>query len=170
MRLQAKRLILPVAALLLFTGAAFAAERSLDSIRQAWLSNLKGVQVFGVALQELDSDAKACGLERVSLARAVRDGLDQTSLNLTQEDPQLFNFFVEIETLQFSDRCASMASLRVSAFVDPAYPPLLAAEITPWRQRAMVISAKANHPQAIASELAKQAAEFASLWREQQSR
>jgi hypothetical protein len=63
MRRQPQQVILQLAAFLLFTGVALAAEKSVDSIRQAWRRSLNGVQVFGIALEELDADAKACGLD-----------------------------------------------------------------------------------------------------------
>jgi hypothetical protein len=162
-------LISPLFLLFLFAETASAAERSLESIHHAWRSALKGVQIYGLALQDLDMDAKDCGLERAALANAVRSGLKDTPVQITGEDLQLFNMFVEVATLQAGDQCASTISLRVSAFADPTYAPLLAAEITPWSQRAILISARDNHPRVINDELAKQAAEFAKVWREQQS-
>jgi hypothetical protein len=134
----------------------------------AWRSSLKGVQIYGIALQELDSDAKACGLDRWALANAVKSGLKDTPIQLTGEDLQLFNFFVDVATLHSDKQCVSLISLRVSAFVDPTYAPLLAAEITPWTQRSILISAPEGHGRVIADELAKEAAEFAKAWREQQ--
>jgi hypothetical protein len=103
-------------------GFGSAAEKSLERIHQAWRSSLKGVQTYGLALQELDSDAKACGLDPMALANAVRSGVkDNTPLNIHTDGLQLFNIFVDVATLNASDRCTSMASLRVSAFVDPSY-------------------------------------------------
>jgi hypothetical protein len=86
------------------------------------------------------------------------------------EDLQLFNMFVDTATLRAADRCTSMVSLRVSAFVAPAYAPLLAAEITPWGQRTILVPTKEDHPRMITDELANQAAEFVKVWREQQPR
>jgi hypothetical protein len=76
--------------------------------------------------------------------------------------------FVEIATLRAGKRCTSTISLRVSAFVDPTYAPLLAAEITPWSQRAFLVSSREDHSRVIMDKLAKQAAEVAKVWREQQ--
>jgi hypothetical protein len=98
----------------------------------------------------------------------VRSGLKDTPLQITGEDLQFFNLFVDVATLHAGDQCTSTISLRVSAFVDPTYAPLLAAEITPWSQRAILKSARESHPRVITDELAKQAAEFANVWREQQ--
>jgi hypothetical protein len=164
-----KLLSLLVAPLFLFAQMVGAAEKSLESIHQAWRSALKGVQIYGIVLQDLDTDATDCGLERAALANAVRSGLKDAPLQITGDDLQLFNLFVEIATLHAGDRCTSMISLRVSAFVDPPYAPLLAAEITPWGRRAILISAREDHPRVITDELAKQGAEFAKVWREQQS-
>jgi hypothetical protein len=169
MRRYVKLFVFLIAYLFIFAAMGSAAERSLESIRQAWRSALKDVQTYGIVFQELDADAKACGMERTALADAISSAIKDTSFTLTREDLQLFNMFVDIESIDASDRCISVVSLRVSAFVDPSYAPLLAAEITPWSKRAIIISAKANHPRAIADELAQQAANFAKLWREQQS-
>jgi hypothetical protein len=54
--------------------------------------------------------------------------------------------------------------------VEPAYAALLAAEITPFSQRAILSSAKEDHPRVIADELTNQAAEFVKLWCDQQPR
>jgi hypothetical protein len=149
MRWNAKRSF-PIAAslFLTFAGVSSATERSLDSIRQAWRGALRGVQTYGMALQELDTDAKVCGLERAKLADAVRSGLKDSPLQVTDEDLQLFNIFVDIVTLA-GDRCISTISLRVSAFVDPTYAPLLAAEITPWSDRAILSSSREDHARVI---------------------
>ena len=163
--IQNIKLLLCLPALLLptvVTGTA--AERSLLAIHNAWRSSLKGVQIYGIALQELDSDAKACGLDRSALVNAVKSGLKDIPIQLTGEDLQLFNFFVDIATLHGGKQCTSTVSLRVSAFVDPTYAPLLAAEITPWSQRSILISASEDHGRVIADELAKQAAEFVSYF------
>jgi hypothetical protein len=168
MRRYVKFFVFLTAYLFIFAAMGSAAEKSLESIHQAWRNALKGVQTYGIVLQELDADAQACGIERMALADAISSAIKDTSLTLTREDLQLFNMFVDLESMHARDRCISMVSLRVSAFVDPSYAPLLAAEITPWSQRAIVISAKDNHPRAIAEELAKQAANFANVWREQQ--
>ena len=122
-----------------------------------------------MALQELDTDAKVCGLERAKLADAVRSGLKDSPLQVTDEDLQLFNIFVDIVTLA-GDRCISTISLRVSAFVDPTYAPLLAAEITPWSDRAILSSSREDQARVIGDELTKQATRFAKTWREQQPR
>lgn len=168
MMLNAKFLLCLTALLLPSVITATAAERSLPDIHQAWRSSLKGVKLYGIALQELDTDAKTCGLDRLALANAVKSGLKDTPIQITDEDLQLFNFFVDISTFRSGKQCTSMVGLRVSAFVDPAYTPLLAAEITPWSQRSILSSASEDHGRAIADELVKQAAEFAKAWREQQ--
>jgi hypothetical protein len=146
MRRNAKLLFLLIATLLLFADVSSAAEKSLESIHDAWRRSLKGVQIFGIALQELDADAKACGLERMALANALRSALKNTPLQIIGEYLQLFNMFVEIATLHAGERCTSTISLRVSAFVDPTYAPLLAAEITPWSQRAFLVSSREDSP------------------------
>ena len=153
----------------LLTESAIAAEKSLDSIHQAWRNALKGVQTYGLALQALDADATACGLDRATLANGVTSALKGTAIKITTDAVQLFNFFVEVATLYTAERCTSMVSLRVSAFVDPSYAALIAAEITPWSQRALVISSKENHRQMVEDELSKQASAFANTWREAQT-
>jgi hypothetical protein len=156
--------------LFLTTDIAAAAEKSLDNIHQAWRSALKNVQTYGLALQALDTDANAGGLDRLALADAVKSGLKNTPLNISADTLQLFNFFVDVATVYASDRCTSMVSLRVSAFADPSYAPLLAAEITPWSGRAILISAKENHLRAVEDELSKQPSLFARARDEQQAR
>jgi hypothetical protein len=163
-------LVLVAAHLFIFADVGFAAERSVESIREAWRNSLKGVQTFGLAVQELDADAKACGIDRMALADGVKSGIKDPALSITLDNLQLFNLFVDLITVFAADRCTSIVSLRASAFVGPSYAPLIAAEITPWSQRAILISAKESHLRAIADELAKQAVEFAKVWREQQSR
>jgi hypothetical protein len=143
-------------------------ERSVPAIHQALRNSLRGVQIHGIALQELDADAKACGLDRSALANAVKSGLKDTPVQLTGEDLQLFNFFVAIATLRSGKQCISMVSLRVSAFVDPNYAPLLAAEITPWSQRSILNSLTEDHGRVVDNELTSQATEFAKTWREEQ--
>ena len=156
--------------LCLTTGIAGAAEKSLETIHEAWRNALKGVHTYGLALQDLDQDANACGLERMALADAVRSGFKGTPLDVNAGDVQLFNIFVDISTIHSADRCTSMVSLRVSAFVDPTYAKLIAAEITPWSQHTIVISSKENHPDAVAEELSKQASSFGNVWRQEQAR
>jgi hypothetical protein len=152
----------------LLTEFAIPAEKSLDSIHQAWRHALKGVKTYGLALQALDADAIACGLDRASLANGVTSALKGTPVKITADAVQLFNFFVEVATLYSDGRCTSMVTLRVSAFVDPTYAALIAAEITPWNQRAIVISSKESHQQVVEDELSKQASIFANIWREAQ--
>ena len=124
--------------------------------------------MYGLALQALDADANACGLDRATLANGVTSGVKGTPIKITAEAVQLFNFFVEVATLYSDGRCTSMVTLRVSAFVDPTYAALIAAEITPWNQRAIVISSKESHQQVVEDELSKQASIFANIWREAQ--
>jgi hypothetical protein len=145
-----------------------ATEQSLESIHRAWRGSLKGIRTFGIILQGLDADAKNCGLEDGALAGAVKSGFGDTPARLVGDEIQLYNVFIDIAALDAGDRCTSMVSLRVSAFVDPAYPTLIAAEITPWIQRAFLVSPKEGHAHIITGELMKQASEFAKVWREQQ--
>ena len=170
MRRNIISLSLLIACLFLIAEVGRAAEKSLESIHQAWRNALKGIQIYGIVLQNLDTDATGCGLKRDALGDAVGNGLMDTPLQITGDDLQLFNLFVEVATSHAGDRCTSAISLRVSAFVDPAYAPLLAAEITPWSQRAILISTSEDHPRLVIDELTKQAAEFARVWREQQPR
>jgi hypothetical protein len=164
-------LVLLAGQLFLTTGIATAAEKSLDHIHQAWRNALNGIQTFGLALQTLDSDATSCGLERMTLAKAVESGLKNAPISITPEALQHFNLFIDVSTLHGADeRCTSMILMRVSAFVDPSYSALLAAEITPWSERAIVISSKENHRRAVEDELSRQASQFANAWREEQSR
>lgn len=153
----------------LLTEFAIAAENSLDSIHQAWRNALKGVQMYGLALQTLDADANACGLDRATLANGVISAVKGTPIKITPDALQLFNFFVDVATLYSGERCTSIVSIRVSAFVDPSYAALLAAEITPWSERTIVISSKENHKQMIEDELSKQASMFANTWQEAQT-
>ena len=163
-------LVLLAGQLFLPTVNAAGVETSLDTIHQAWRNALKGVQTYGLALQALDADANSCGLDRATLAEAVNSGIKDTPIKINTDAQQLFNFFVDIATLHAGERCTSMVSLRVSAFVDPSYAALIAAEITPWSQRAIVISSKDNHRRVVEDELSKQASLFARAWGEEQAR
>src|SRR4029079_17868376 len=112
----------------------------------------------------------ACGLDRATLANGVTSALKGTPIKITAEAVQLFNFFVEVATLYSGERCTSVVSLRVSAFVDPSYAALIAAEITPWTNRAIIISSKDNHRRVVEDELSKQASLFARACGEEQAR
>jgi hypothetical protein len=87
-----------------FAGPGSAAEKSLETIHQAWRNSLKGVRTYGIAIQKLDADALDCGLEGGTLAGAVRSGLRNTQVQVTAEEVQLFNLFIDIVTLHTGDR------------------------------------------------------------------
>lgn len=125
-----------------------------DAAAQTLHGTLREVLNIEVAVEPLDKDARACGINEASLTEAIRQGAEGAGFKLEGYD---YALYLRISSLPRETDCFSSVDVEVryvGKLPLPAYPKGNLVRAVLWSNGTIIISPRNVHGQEIASVVA----------------
>lgn len=138
----------------IFSALAFAGVALFSTsatVAQTVHGTLRGVDNVELALEPLDSDARACGIRKTDLIQAVREGVDDASFGLDGYD---YALYLRISSLPKETDCFSSIDIEVRYTGNmplPAYPRGNRVRAVLWSNGTIIISPRNHHGREVAN-------------------
>ena len=131
---------------------------------------LRGVTNFEIAIEPLDADARACGINGADLVKAVRNGSQKAGFNLDGYD---YSFYVRISSLPRETDCFSSIDVEVryvGKLPLPDYPKGNRVRVVLWSNGTIIISPRNQHGREVTAVLTLLVEGMAEDWIQDNSR